>query len=316
MEITKVRVRHADRSIWGHLAEREKTLPLVTPLDIYADFQETRGSWFWESGMALVEIETDEGIIGRGWCEDGCRAVAPVIENHLVRLLTGQNPFEVEGIYDRLYRSTLPYGRKGIALQAISAIDIALWDIAGKATAKPVFELLGGPVRKRVPVYASALHPVGRQPVQEEAKTYVEQGFSGMKCRFPYGPGNGVQGMAANEAHIACIRETVGDDIELMADAYMGWDFNYARKCAVAWNSTTWHGLRRLLFRMTSTVTPDSDRKRQFQSPAANTNTHATVFSKSSANAPWTLSSRTCVAAVALQKLAKSRRWHRQPASR
>ena len=83
MEITKVRVRHADRSIWGHLAEREKTLPLVTPLDIYADFQETRGSWFWESGMALVEIETDEGIIGRGWCEDGCRAVAPVIENHL-----------------------------------------------------------------------------------------------------------------------------------------------------------------------------------------------------------------------------------------
>lgn len=230
MEITKVHVRHADRSIWGHLAEREKTLPLVTPLDIYADFQETRGSWFWESGMALVEIETDEGIIGHGWCEDGCRAVAPVIENHLIRLLIGQNPFEVEGIYDRLYRGTLPYGRKGMALQAISAIDIALWDIVGKATAKPVFELLGGPVRKRVPVYASALHPVGRQAVQEEAKTYVEQGFSAMKCRFPYGPGNGVQGMAANEAHIACIRETIGDDIELMADAYMGWDFNYAKK--------------------------------------------------------------------------------------
>ena len=58
MRIKSVSVRHADRSIWGHLAEREKTLPLVTPLDIYPQFQETRGSWFWDSGMAVVQIET------------------------------------------------------------------------------------------------------------------------------------------------------------------------------------------------------------------------------------------------------------------
>ena len=77
MKIKDVSVRHADRSIWGHLAEREKTLPLVTPLDIYPQFQETRGSWFWDSGMAVVHIETADGIIGVGWCEDGCRAVAP-----------------------------------------------------------------------------------------------------------------------------------------------------------------------------------------------------------------------------------------------
>ena len=230
MKVTKVRVRHSHRSIWGHLAEREKTLPLVTPLDIYADFEETRGSWFWDSGMAVVEIETDEGIVGKGWCEDGCNAVTPVVENHLVRLLVGQDPFEVEGIYDRLYRGTLPYGRKGMVVQAISAIDMALWDILGKATGKAVFELLGGPVRKRVPVYASALHPVGHDKVQAEAKAYVEQGFAAMKCRFPAGPGQGVKGIAENEAHIANVRDAVGDDIEVMADAYMGWDFNYAKK--------------------------------------------------------------------------------------
>ena len=230
MRIKSVSVRHADRSIWGHLAEREKTLPLVTPLDIYPQFQETRGSWFWDSGMAVVQIETDDGIVGHGWCEDGCKAVAPVVENHLQRLLIDQDPCEVEGLWDRLYRATLPYGRKGATLQAISAIDIALWDILGKAADKPVYELLGGPVKNEIPVYASALHPVGEQKVRDEAKAYVNEGYRAMKMRFPYGPGNGVEGMRANEDHIANVREVVGDDIEIMADAYMGWDFLYAKK--------------------------------------------------------------------------------------
>lgn len=230
MKITSVSVRHADRSIWGHLAEREKTLPLVTPLDIYPQFQEARGSWFWDSGMAVVQVATNDGIVGTGWCEDGCRAVAPVVQNHLQRLLIDQDPFEVEGLWDRMYRGTLPYGRKGAVLQIISAIDIALWDIMGKATGKSVCQLLGGPVRPSVPVYASALHPVGEDKVREEAKAYVAEGYRSMKMRFPYGPGNGVEGMRANEDHIANVRDTVGNDIEIMADAYMGWDFLYAKK--------------------------------------------------------------------------------------
>jgi L-alanine-DL-glutamate epimerase-like enolase superfamily enzyme len=230
MKIKSVSVRHADRSIWGHLAEREKTLPLVTPLDIYPQFQETRGSWFWDSGMAVVQIETDDGIVGHGWCEDGCRSITPVIDNHLVRLLKGQNPHDVEGIWDRLYRATLPYGRKGSVLQAISAIDIALWDILGKAAQQPVYELLGGPSKNSVPVYASALHPVGPDKVRDEAQAYVQEGYRAMKLRFPFGPGNGVEGMRVNEDQVACVREAVGDDIEIMADAYMGWDFLYAKK--------------------------------------------------------------------------------------
>ena len=115
-------------------------------------------------------------------------------------------------------------------LQAISAIDIALWDIIGKAANKPVYQMLGGPVRDKVPVYASALHPVGEDKVAAEAKAYVAEGYRAMKMRFPYGPGNGVEGMRANEDQVACVREAVGDDIEIMADAYMGWDFLYAKK--------------------------------------------------------------------------------------
>ena len=229
-KINSVSVSHVNRSIWGHLAEREKTLPLVTPLDIYPQFQETRGSWFWESGMAVVEIETVDGIIGHGWCEDGCDATARIIDNHLSRLLVGQDAAEIEGLWDRLFRASLPYGRKGSALHAISAIDIALWDIAGKSVGKPVYELFGGPVRETIPVYASALHPVGHEKVAAEAKAYVADGYQAMKMRFPFGPGDGIDGMRENERHVANVRDAVGDDIEIMADAYMGWDFAYAKK--------------------------------------------------------------------------------------
>lgn len=228
--ILDVRVRHAARSIWGHLAEREKTLPLVTPLDIYPEYQQTRGSWFWDSRMAVVEIETDDGIVGQGWCEDGVNAVTGVVEGHLRRLLIGSEASDVEGLWDRMYRATLPYGRKGIALQAISAIDIALWDNLGRAARKPVYELLGGPVHLSIPVYASALHPVGAEKVAQEARAYVAEGYEAMKMRFPCGPADGVRGMAENEAHIANVRDAVGGDIEIMADAYMGWNFNYAKK--------------------------------------------------------------------------------------
>ena len=230
MKIQDVRVRHAPRSIWGHLAEREKTLPLVTPLDVYPEYQETRGSWFWDSRMAVVEIETEDGVVGQGWCEDGVGAVTGVVDSHLRHLLTGAEASEVEGLWDRMYRATLPYGRKGIALQAISAIDIALWDNLGRASGKPVFELLGGPVHPCIAVYASALHPVGADRVAEEARAYVAEGYEAMKMRFPFGPGDGVRGMAENEAHVANVRDSVGPDIEIMADAYMGWDFNYAKK--------------------------------------------------------------------------------------
>ena len=228
MKIKKVRVRHAKRSIWGHLAEREKTLPLVTPLDLWDRFRQTRGSWFWDSGMAVVEVESDDGVVGVGWCEDGCETVAPIIDNHLSRLLLGQDPADVETLWDQIFRATLPYGRKGTALHAISALDIALWDLLGRAADKPVYELLGGKTRESIPVYASALHPVGASKVHEEAKAYVAAGYQAMKMRFPFGPGSGIEGMKANEAHVDNVRNAVGDDIEIMADAYMGWDLPYA----------------------------------------------------------------------------------------
>lgn len=232
MRIRAVRAHHLPQSLWGYLDVREKTLPLVTPLDIYADYQAARGSWFWDSGMAVVEIETEDGVVGRGWCEDGVRCIASIIERHLGPLVVGADAYEYEGIWDRLFRASTPYGRKGLALMALSAIDLALWDWRGQATGKTVAELLGGPVRKSIPVYASALHPVGAEEVQQEAATYIADGYQTLKARFPYGPGDGPSGMDANEAHIRSIREAVGPHVELAADCYMGWELHYAvRMC-------------------------------------------------------------------------------------
>ena len=84
--IKTVTIKHANRSIWGHLAEREKSLPLVTPLDIYPQFQETRGSWFWDSGMAVVEIETEDGVTGSGWWEDGCDTIKNFIMQEKIKI--------------------------------------------------------------------------------------------------------------------------------------------------------------------------------------------------------------------------------------
>ncbi len=106
----------------------------------------------------LVRVHTDDGLSGVGSVGVGSGAAAYVIEHHLKPLLLGQNPFDVELLWEKMFRATLNYGRKGLVLEAISAIDIALWDIMGKVTGQPVYNLLGGKTREKIRVYASRLY--------------------------------------------------------------------------------------------------------------------------------------------------------------
>jgi L-rhamnonate dehydratase len=227
MTITDVRVTTISHSLWDHLGLRENFLLMANPLMAYPEHR-TVGSWFWKQAIAIVEIAADDGQVGVGWCEDGCHLIGPILDHHLKRLIIGVSPFEYEGLWDRLFRASIPYGRKGAALEAIAAVDLALWDLMGKSLNKPVYELLGGPVRPQIPVYASALHLVDREKVIREAQEYVRNGFRAMKCRFAYGPTDGAAGMRKNEEHVKAIRDAVGEEIAVMADAYMGWDFRYA----------------------------------------------------------------------------------------
>lgn len=232
MRIARVEVTHIDMSFWGDFAARQDELRLVTPMAIYPEYRHPLSSWFPADAMCVVEVETDDGLVGTGWCEDYARATSVIVEGHLSRLLVGADPRDRARLWDQMFRSTLPYGRKGPALFAVSAVDIALWDLAGKHCGQPVFQLLGGRARAEIPVYASHLHFTNEDEFVREAAEYVRRGFGAMKMRFLHGPADGAEGLRRNVALVELLRSAVGDGIDIMADAYMGWDLEYAlRMC-------------------------------------------------------------------------------------
>jgi L-rhamnonate dehydratase len=128
-----------------------------------------------------------------------------------------------------MFRHTLNLGRKGLAIEALSAIDIALWDIVGKATGQPVYNLLGGRTRSAIRAYASQCYArEDLDALAAEARGYVDDGYTAVKMRFGYGPQDGRRGMLRNRELVRTVREAVGDEVELAAEAYMGWDETYA----------------------------------------------------------------------------------------
>ncbi|WP_227379395.1 enolase C-terminal domain-like protein [Haladaptatus halobius] len=233
MEITNIRTTNVSTDSWGEFVE----FPLVTVMSKFDEYNnadgdnpQARRKWMGPVGDVVVEVETNAGIIGVGHGNWATGAISTIIEETLSKLIVGENPLERERLWDMMYRATIPFGRKGAAIEAISAADLALWDIAGKEANKPVYELLGGPTMDEIPAYASNLHPVDHEKLAEEAHQYAEEGFETMKLRFRYGPEAGRKGMEANEAIIETVRNAVGNDIAIAGDAYMGWNVRYAKK--------------------------------------------------------------------------------------
>ncbi len=186
-------------------------------------------NWFGPTALSLVEVVTDDGLTGTGSIGGFTEAGSSVVATYLRPLLIGASPFDTELLWDKMFRSTVRFGRKGATVAAISALDIALWDIKGKALGQPVYNLLGGKARDRVPAYASRLYALeDLDALAAEAQGYVQQGFGTLKQRFGFGPHDGHEGMLRNVELIATVREAIGDGIELAADAYMGWDYAYA----------------------------------------------------------------------------------------
>ncbi len=207
---------------------------LVTPLHVFPDYQKLLGERFvgLRGGpvyAVIVKLTTNDGLYGLGSAGVGNGAAAYIVEHHLKPIVMGENPFDVEQLWEKMFRSTLNYGRKGVVLEAISAIDLALWDIMGKATGQPVYNLLGGRTREKIRVYASRLYANrDMDALAAQARGFVSRGFSALKQRFGYGPRDGMEGMRRNLELVRTVREAAGPDVELMADAYMGWDVPYA----------------------------------------------------------------------------------------
>ena len=165
----------------------------------------------------LVEIHTDQGLTGLG--EAFCfspRAAAAMLEHTFRDLLMGERALDINRLWDKLYAATRMAGQKGIAVQALSAVDLALWDLKGKYYNAPVSDLLGGSFRGEVETYATGFYrrkvADQTQALIDEALRYVEQGFSGMKFKIGFGLRDDLE-------KIRIIRETIGPDKRLMLDA-------------------------------------------------------------------------------------------------
>jgi L-rhamnonate dehydratase len=197
--------------------------------DLVAPNDPTFGPFTFHSWL-VVEIETSSGIIGIGNAALAPEISKDVIDRYLAHHLLDQNPFDVELLWQRMYRSTMAFGRKGVVMAAISAVDIAIWDVLGKICNVPVYRLLGGKTKSKLKVYASKLYNQDREALLEETRGYKEQGFKAMKLRLGKGPLDGAEGMRYNEEAVAAVREEIGPDIDLMVDVYMGWTLEYTRQ--------------------------------------------------------------------------------------
>jgi L-rhamnonate dehydratase len=203
--------------------------PPIAPISVFPreDRSRTRGQP--RMSAVLVQVTTDEGITGLGMAGVGREAHQAVIEHDLKPIVLGENPFDVEALWTKMYRLTIPYGRKGIVVEAISGIDIALWDIMGKATGQPVYNLLGGKTRDRVEVYASSLFANrDLETLAAEARAYKDQGYRFMKMRFGYTAVDGPAGMKKNVERVKTVVDAIGDEIPLAGEAAQGWDVPYA----------------------------------------------------------------------------------------
>jgi L-rhamnonate dehydratase len=213
---------------------RGKTVPLpphfcTNPMDLL-ELPEASMQTFTFHGWLVVEVLTDDGLVGIGNAALAPQVTKQVIDLYLKPLLIGRDPWDTEFLWQNMYRKTMAFGRKGIGMVAISAVDIALWDILGKSAKQPVYRLLGGRTKPRIPVYASRLYSVELNELEAEAKRYKKEGYKAMKLRFGWGPTDGAAGMQRNLSLVRTVREAVGDGVDVMADAYMGWTLDYAKR--------------------------------------------------------------------------------------
>ena len=228
MKITEIRTRVVQ---W-----RGKTVPLpphfcTNPMDVISPMltRATMGTFTFH-GWLVVEILTDNGLVGIGNAALSPHITKEVIDQYLKPLLIAADPWDFEFLWQHMYRKTMAFGRKGIGMVAISAIDIAIWDILGKSAKQPVYRLLGGRTKPRIPVYSSRLYSTPLDELAAESAKYKSEGYKALKLRFGWGPVDGAEGMQHNLALVRTVRDTVGAGLDIMADAYMGWTLDYAKR--------------------------------------------------------------------------------------
>lgn len=207
-----------------------KTHPLAAPIDQPFAFSQ---AWVDTRVGLVVEIETDSGLVGWGDGYGPPKAIAAIIDHLYAPRLIGRDPLAGDAIWEDLYNGFRDHGQRGVPIQALSAMDIALWDLRGKHFNAPVHQLMGGPVRAEVKAYATGLYrrsndrTENHAMLRDEALGYLDAGFGAMKTKVGFGF-NDDMGL------VEMLRDTIGDRSALFVDANHGCDLVQAKKLAHA----------------------------------------------------------------------------------
>ena len=212
------------------------------PIDVYDEFrnasapaphgEQIDGRYFKITGY-FVEIETDEGVTG--FSGPFREPAAHIVASQLRPILMGRDPRATEQLWDIMFRLFV-HGRQGEPMHAISAVDLALWDLKGKWLGQPLWQILGGSTRTRIPIYCSALgfEVLDMGKVRERATMFKEMGIKAQKWFFRFGPTSGREGLHKNVELVRTLRETLGDDYEIMLDCWQSFDYRYTVELARA----------------------------------------------------------------------------------
>lgn len=181
-------------------------------------------AWYDTRTAMLVEIETDDGLTGWGECYGPAAMTAAVVRS-VAPWLIGEDPLRTDFLWQMIYARLRDHGQKGVVIEGLSGIDIALWDIKGKHFGVPVYQLLGGPLRNEVQAYATGLYRrKSGDPLRyltEEAAGYVAEGFKSVKLKVGFG-------VQEDATVTRAVRDAIGPDVALMVDANHAYDASAA----------------------------------------------------------------------------------------
>jgi D-galactarolactone cycloisomerase len=180
-------------------------------------FTSARGWLYTTRASCIVEVVTDAGITGWGECYGPAAVNKTIIESQYRQRVIGRDPFDVEVVWEDLYNRIKDYGLTGMTIAALSGIDIALWDIMGRAVGKPIHKLIGGAHRTEVTAYATGLYFIDMdrlvEEAVEEAQDFAAQGFRAIKMKI------GLGDPKLDLRRIRAVREAIGPDVKLAVDA-------------------------------------------------------------------------------------------------
>ena len=192
-----------------------RAIPLAVPLQQVGP----PSSWAAAAGrQILVRATTDDGLIGWGECFalGATEAVCHVVDDALASIVRGQDPTQIESLVDRMHRALMIWGRRGLAMMAVSGVELALWDLVGKARQVPVYELLGGLCQPRLRVYSSLLRYDTPSHVGQAVAGALALGHTAIKLH------------QIDVESVVVAREVAGDDVDIMLDTNCPWTVEQA----------------------------------------------------------------------------------------